>query len=106
MNNRQKAKHFKRLYEQLNKQPALMINYRPYLPRLEANYRIDRQLCEIFAKEHGTSYWEAKDFIAGYYKTEAINNIVSNQIKNIVKDKLKYTCDERGILYTFDMWVE
>lgn len=70
-----------------------------------ANCRIDRELCEIFSREHRISYWEVKDFVADYYKYKAINEI-SNQIKDIVKNKIDYTCDERGIVYTFDMWVK
>lgn len=105
MNNRQKAKRFKKLYEQQIKKSSPVIT-RTLLPKhCVANCRIDRELCEIFSREHGISYWEAKDFVADYYKCKAINEI-SNQIKDIVKNEIAHTCDERGILYTFDMWVK
>ena len=105
MNNRQKAKHFKKLYEQQIKKssPTIIKTFSP--KHFVANCRIDRELCEIFSREHGISYWESKDSIAGYYKNEAINKML-NQIKDIVKNEMDYTCDERGILYTFDMWVK
>lgn len=107
MNNRQKAKHFKKLYEYEKQIKYTPIITKTLLPKhFVANCRIDRERCEIFSREHGIFYyWEAKDFIADYYKNEATNKML-NQIKDIVKSEMDYTCDERGISYTFDVWVK